>query len=105
VSIDKFLGGSGVIDEELTGERAIGKCAGLTVAGFPEQPRVKMPSLPPEQVVGNFTEVELGLTEEGAVAEGKRCFQCGFRSQITPAPRAPRVAKSALAPLPVVRTS
>ena len=99
VSIDKFLGGTGVIDEELTDARSIGRCAGLTVAGFPEQPRVKMPSLPPQQVAGSFTEVELGLTEEGAVAEGRRCFQCGFRSQITPAPRPPVVAKRTLAPV------
>ncbi len=105
VSIDKFLGGSGVIDEQLTDERSIGKCAGITVAGFPEQPRVKMPSLPPEQVVGNFTEVELGLAEAGAVAEGRRCFQCGFRSQITPAPRPPVSTNKALLPQPAESTS
>ncbi len=105
VSIDKYLGGSGVIDEELTDERAIGKCTGITAAGFPEQPRVKMPSLAPEKVSGNFTEVELGLAEAGAVAEGRRCFQCGFRSQITPAPRPPLAAKKALLPQPAESTS
>jgi formate dehydrogenase beta subunit len=94
ISIDKYLGGTGVIDEELTADRKIGLCAGLTAEDFPEQPRVKMPSLSPEQVVTNFTEVETGLPEEGAVAEGKRCFQCGFRLQISPAPRAPVVSKT-----------
>jgi formate dehydrogenase beta subunit len=94
ISIDKYLGGTGVIDEELTADRKIGLCAGLTAENFPEQARVKMPSLSPEQVVANFTEVETGLPEEGAVAEGKRCFQCGFRLQITPAPRAPAVSKT-----------
>jgi hypothetical protein len=88
-SIDKYLGGSGNIEEHLTKERKIGMCAGITVQDFPEQPRVKMPCLPPEKVVSNFTEVETGLPEDGAVAEGKRCFQCGFRYQITPAPRPP----------------
>jgi hypothetical protein len=98
-SIDRYLGGSGNIDEKLTVERAIGTCAGLTVADFPTQPRVKMPVLPPEQVTGNFTEVEIGLLNDGAVAEGRRCFQCGFRSQISPAPRPPAVPRQALAPV------
>ncbi len=99
-SIDKYLGGSGNIDEQLTTERGIGVCAGLTVADFPVQPRVKMPCLPPEQVVGDLSkEVELGLTEDGAVAEGRRCFQCGFRSQISPSPRPPAVPKQALVPV------
>jgi hypothetical protein len=43
--------------------------------------------------------VETGLTEDGAVAEGRRCFQCGFRSQISPAPRPPVVAKHAIVPV------
>jgi NADPH-dependent glutamate synthase beta subunit-like oxidoreductase len=99
-SIDKYLGGSGNIDEQLTTERKIGVCAGLTAADFPTQPRVKMPMLPPEQVMHDLgKEVETGLTEEGAVAEGRRCFQCGFRSQISPAPRPPVVAKYAIVPV------
>jgi formate dehydrogenase beta subunit len=98
-SIDKYLGGSGNIDEVLTGERKIGLCAGLTAENFPVQPRVKMPCLPPGQVVHDLNrEVEIGLPEDGAIAEGRRCFQCGFRSQISPAPRPPVVAKSAPAP-------
>ena len=88
-SIDKFFGGSGNIDEELTKERKIGICAGLTAEDFAGQPRVKMPCLPPAQVVNNFTEVETGLLNDGAVAEGKRCFQCGFRLQISQVQRPP----------------
>jgi NADPH-dependent glutamate synthase beta subunit-like oxidoreductase/NAD-dependent dihydropyrimidine dehydrogenase PreA subunit len=94
-SIDKYLGGSGNIDEELTTERKIGICAGITAEDFPGQPRVKMPSLPAEEVVNNFTEVETGLLNDGAIAEGKRCFQCGFRLQIAPAPRPPARMKTA----------
>jgi NADPH-dependent glutamate synthase beta subunit-like oxidoreductase/NAD-dependent dihydropyrimidine dehydrogenase PreA subunit len=89
VSIDKYLGGEGVIEEELTREREIGRCAGLTPYDFASQPRVKMPCLPPGKVIHNFTEVETGLTEEGALAEGNRCFQCGFRLQIQRAPLPP----------------
>ena len=96
-SIDKYLGGSGIIDEELTTERRIGLCAGITAEDFPGLRRVKMPSLPPERVIGNFTEVETGLLNDGAVVEGKRCFQCGFRLQITPAPRPPAASEKKVA--------
>ena len=88
-SIDKYLGGSGNIEEELTTERKIGICAGITAEDFPVQPRVKMPCLPTEKVVDSFIEVETGLLNDPAIAEGKRCFQCGFRNQIMPAPRPP----------------
>jgi formate dehydrogenase (NADP+) beta subunit len=92
-AIDKFLGGSGNIEEELTLERKIGRCAGRTAEGFASWKRVKMPCLPPEKVKDNFTEVELGLYNDEAVIEGKRCFQCGFRHQITPPPCPPDVHK------------
>lgn len=93
ISIDKYLGGDGIIDEELTQERRIGMCAGITEEDFPNRQRVEMPCLPPQQVTGNFEEVELGLPEAGAVSEGKRCFQCGVRMQISPAPRPPAVSR------------
>jgi pyruvate/2-oxoglutarate dehydrogenase complex dihydrolipoamide dehydrogenase (E3) component len=92
-AIDKYLGGSGNIEEVLTNDRRIGMCAGITAEDFATQERVKMPHLPANKVVDNFTEVETGLTEAGVIAEGQRCFQCGFRSQITPAPRPPTKAK------------
>ena len=88
-SIDRYLGGDGIIEEELTQERQIGMCTGMTDEDFAGKPRVEMPCLPPKQVTGNFTEVELGLPEAGAVAEGKRCFQCGIRLQISRAPLPP----------------
>jgi formate dehydrogenase beta subunit len=92
-NIDKYLGGKGNIEEELTTERSIGPCAGPTPEDFVPQKRVKMPVLPPEKVKNNFTEVELGLYSDDAVAEGKRCFQCGFRYQIHPPPCPPGVHK------------
>ena len=92
-SIDKYLGGSGNIGEELTRDRKIGLCAGLTPGDFIPQKRVKMPCLPPEKVKDNFTEVELGLYHDEAVAEGRRCFQCGIRNQISPVPCPPDVRK------------
>jgi formate dehydrogenase beta subunit len=88
-NIDKFLGGTGNIEEQLTTERKISPCAGKTPEDFVAQKRVKMPCLPPEKVKDNFTEVELGLYHDEAVAEGRRCFQCGFRYQINPPPCPP----------------
>ncbi len=88
-AIDRYLGGSGVIDEELTDQREIGMCVGKTPDNFAEQPRVKMPCMSVSRRVGNFDEVELGLSEESAIAEGRRCFQCGIREQMPPAPLPP----------------
>ncbi len=87
-TIDKYLGGSGVIDEELTTERSYNLQCGLVTA-FPEQVRVKMPELSVSRRINNFSEVELGLDEAAALNEGRRCFQCGVRLQIAPAPLAP----------------
>ena len=53
--------------------------------GFAGRTRVEMPCLPAKQRMG-FDEVELGLDEQAALAEGGRCFQCGVRLQISPAP-------------------
>jgi heterodisulfide reductase subunit A-like polyferredoxin len=39
-------------------------------------PRVKMPELPLEKREGSFDEVELGLTQELALAEASRCLSC-----------------------------
>ncbi|MBD3336791.1 MAG: FAD-dependent oxidoreductase [Candidatus Eisenbacteria bacterium] len=40
--------------------------------------RVKMPELSIEERAGTFDEVELGLTEEMARKESRRCLQCGL---------------------------
>ncbi|MGA1840126.1 MAG: FAD-dependent oxidoreductase [bacterium] len=45
------------------------------------RPRVKMPRLSLEERRGNFKEVDLGLTEEMAVEESKRCLNCGVCSE------------------------
>ena len=86
-SIDKYLGGSGVIDEELTEERQFRMCIGKE-DDFAERPCVKMRSIPVEQREG-YIEVELGYDETEALREARRCFQCGVRLQIPPAPLPP----------------
>ena len=88
VSIDKYLGGEGIIDEVLTKERQFAMCVGKE-EDFIERTRVEMPCLAVKQRIGNFAEVELGLDEELTVKEARRCFQCGVRLQIPPAPLPP----------------
>ena len=92
MAIDRYLGGEGVIDEELTGERQISLYVG-PAEDFADRARVKMPCLAARQRVTSFREVELGLDEPAALAEGQRCFQCGIRRQIPPAPLPPAEAR------------
>lgn len=48
------------------------------LAGLEHSPRAKMPELDIEARKLNFIEVELGLTEDQARAEAKRCLNCGL---------------------------
>jgi glutamate synthase (NADPH/NADH) small chain len=41
-----------------------------------KQDKIKMPEQAPKERAKNFDEVALGLTEEQAIAEAKRCIQC-----------------------------
>ncbi len=84
IAIDKYLGGDGILPvddirmevEGLPPETAMG-----------ERKRAEMPCLSLEQKLRGFDEVELGLTEEMARAEGERCWscdQCTLCSQVCP---------------------
>lgn len=46
-------------------------------ADMPKEARAKMPHLTPEARKVNFKEVNLGFDLEAAMAEGKRCLECG----------------------------
>ena len=95
VSIDKYLGGSGEIDEVLTAIRQFNPCVGKD-DDFLDRVQVQMPCIAEEERVGDFAEVELGFDEQAAVAEAKRCLQCAFRRQISPVPLPPVRVKSIL---------
>ncbi len=86
IAIDKYLGGSGVIDKELVEIEEPGAWLGPG-DGFADLLRAQMPCLPLELRMataesGHFVEVETGLTEEKAIEEAKRCLQCQMRFQI-----------------------
>ena len=72
VSMDKYLGGSGVIDETLVPAEE----EELPEIEEEEKPRISIPSLPLCDRLNNFAEVELSLGEEAAVEEARRCLRC-----------------------------
>ena len=92
-SIDKYLGGTGDISEVLAPPSELSPCVGKD-DGFFEWTRPPMPALPVEKRIDNFEEVELGLNDEAAAKEGKRCLQCAVRCVITPPPLPPRPGKN-----------
>jgi NADPH-dependent glutamate synthase beta subunit-like oxidoreductase len=74
ISIDRFIKG-----EDLREGRGKGWAVATEVQKEKYHPakRAQMPTLLPEARVSNFDEVQLGLTEEMAVEEAKRCLGCG----------------------------
>jgi hypothetical protein len=83
VSIDKYLGGSGDIEETLTEETAANPCLGHD-EGFADRNRASAPCLSLEKRTGSFSEVELGFDEQMAVNEAARCLRCDLRFRIAP---------------------
>ncbi len=71
-SIDKYLGGSGVIDETLAPVEDIPS----RVGGPREEYRPEIPAISLERRLGSFDEVELSLSEELAIEEAERCLRC-----------------------------
>lgn len=71
-SIDKYLGGEGIIDESLVAyEESI-----LPVGFQPVGERIMPPSLPMAERLSTFDEVELRFSDEIAIREAKRCLRC-----------------------------
>ena len=87
-SIDKYLGGSGVIDEILAPLEETNGWLGKE-EGFADRRGAEMPSLTLEERLGGFAEVECGFTTETAQKEAARCLRCDLRLKITPAMLAP----------------
>jgi len=93
ISIDKHLGGKGILPvEEIKVKDPTSRHTFLerwqekreveisivdgSVSVSVEKKRPEMPSLPLKERLGGFDEVELGLTQEMAIAEGQRCWRC-----------------------------
>lgn len=75
-SIDKLLGGDGIIDETIAQKPETQSYDGKRERGFADLERVKIPVLPVVERYDGFPEVDLCLDDDLAVYEAKRCLQC-----------------------------
>ncbi|MFX1509435.1 MAG: FAD-dependent oxidoreductase [Promethearchaeota archaeon] len=81
--IDTFLGGSGMLHEELAGDLKITHHLGRD-EDFYKWNRAELPLLALENRKSSFEEVELAVPLETAQKEALRCLQCDLRLLLTP---------------------
>jgi NADPH-dependent glutamate synthase beta subunit-like oxidoreductase/NAD-dependent dihydropyrimidine dehydrogenase PreA subunit/ferredoxin len=81
-AIDKYFGGSGILDEELIPVIEANGCLGRE-EGFVPRSREKVPHTPIKKRVLGFTQVEGSYKEEAAIKESSRCLQCDLRLDIS----------------------
>ena len=77
ISIDKYLGGKGMIDEVLASPEATTP----PEVEEEERGRAQMPWVPAESRVKNFNLVELGYSEDAAIEEARRCLKCDLEEE------------------------
>jgi len=75
ISIDKYLGGKGVIDEELAPPEVVPASYGIAEEEE-ERRRVKLPLLAIDKRLKGFDLVELGFNKSTATEEASRCLRC-----------------------------
>ena len=75
-SIDKFLGGDGIIDEIFVQRPDFHTYTGKREKGFADLVRAKVPALPLSERHNGFLEVDLCLNDDQAIKEASRCLQC-----------------------------
>ncbi|GAH61717.1 unnamed protein product, partial [marine sediment metagenome] len=77
ISIDRYLGGEGEIDETLAPpEEAV-----VPLEEAEEEPRIEVSTLPVAERLKGFSQVELGLSEEMAIKEAERCLRCDLEER------------------------
>jgi len=74
-AIDRYLGGSGDIDEQLAPAATADELAPVAVETG-ERFRTRIPSADARARIRSFTEVELGYSREEAMEEASRCLRC-----------------------------
>jgi len=89
ISIDKYLGGKGEIDQKFIPEEEEDPWLGRE-DGFAYRGRAEMTTLPVDKRLYSFARVEYGLDEKTAVDEAKRCLRCQLRLKISRAPSPPQ---------------
>ncbi|MBM4452011.1 MAG: ferredoxin, partial [Chloroflexi bacterium] len=93
-SIDKYLGGTGIIDEVLAPVEAIEPWLGPD-GDFASKVKPHMPALDNKERLTGFTEVELGYPEDVGKEEAKRCLRCELRLNLSPPLSPPAKVKTA----------
>ena len=81
ITIDKYLGGSGIIDEKLAPVEEADTCLG-PMEGFAYLPRCEETFVPAEERLENFRKIIKDIDEETANNESERCLQCDLRLKI-----------------------
>ncbi len=89
ISIDKYLGGKGKIDQVFIPEEEENLCLGREEE-FAYRRRIEMNTLPINQRLHNFPQVEYVLDEKEAIEEAERCLRCQLRLKISKAPLPPK---------------
>ena len=77
ISIDRYLGGKGEIDETLAPPEG----AVVPLEEAEEEPRIEVLTLPVAERLKGFSQVELGLSEEMAIKEAERCLRCDLEER------------------------
>ncbi len=80
-AIDRYLGGSGIIDEKLAPVEEPEPCLGI-VDGFAYMPRCAEIRLSPEERLQDFRKILLDMDKKTADDESARCLQCDLRLKI-----------------------
>jgi len=88
ISIDKYLDGSGIIDEVLAPIEETSEWLGKD-EGFADRTRLEEHLIPREERLRGFAEAKPCLSPDKARAEAGRCLKCDLRLKISPAPLAP----------------
>jgi len=82
-SIDRFLNGEGLKEnrDDIKPRLSPKDLAAVPEGAHSRALKVPMPTLPAEERIKSFDEVELGYTEDQAVEEAKRCLHCSTCSE------------------------
>ena len=77
-SIHQYLRGEEVAPPQDIRKEVMDKATDADLQGIGKEARASMPELSVDERKLSFIEVELGLDEDAAVKEAKRCLQCGI---------------------------
>jgi heterodisulfide reductase subunit A-like polyferredoxin len=81
IAIDKYLSGVEDLEGEMKEEELPDISDMVDITEVAKENRMKPQRVSVEERLSGFGEVEIGLTEEEAVAEARRCLSCGICSE------------------------